>query len=57
MSGRCSPNQLPNRVEWLCGRGDVYTLLTDRPDNRRPLDWERNQIDLLMMEGRVFECP
>jgi hypothetical protein len=38
-------------------RGDVYTLLTDRPDNRRPLDWERNQIDLLLMEGRVFECP
>jgi predicted house-cleaning noncanonical NTP pyrophosphatase (MazG superfamily) len=32
-------------------------LLTDRPDNRRPLDWERNQVDLLMMEGRVFECP
>ena len=32
-------------------RGDVYTLLTDRPDNRRPLDWERNQVDLLMMEG------
>jgi len=38
-------------------RGDVYTLLTDRPDNRRPLDWERNQIDLLLMEGRVFACP
>jgi hypothetical protein len=38
-------------------RGHVYTLLTDRPDNRRPLDWERNQVDLLMMEGRVFECP
>jgi hypothetical protein len=38
-------------------RGDVYTLLTDRPDNRRPLDWERNQVDLLLMEGRVFECP
>ena len=44
-------------MEWLCGRGDVYTLLTDRPDNRRPLDWERNQIDLLLMEGHVFECP
>jgi hypothetical protein len=38
-------------------RGDVYTLLTDRPDNRRPLDWERNQVDLLLMEGRVFERP
>jgi hypothetical protein len=35
----------------------VYTLLTDRPDNRRPLDWERNHIDLLLMEGRSFACP
>jgi hypothetical protein len=32
-------------------RGDVYTLLTDRPDNRRPLDWERNKVDLMLMEG------
>ncbi len=38
-------------------RGMIYTLLTDRPDNRRPLTWERNQIEILMMEGRVFECP
>jgi hypothetical protein len=38
-------------------RGSVYTLLTDRPDNRRPLTWERNQVEILMMEGRVFECP
>jgi hypothetical protein len=39
------------------GRGEVYTLLTDRPDNRRPLDWERNHVDLLLMEGRIFTCP
>jgi hypothetical protein len=38
-------------------RGMIYTLLTDRPDNRRPLTWERNQIEILMMEGRIFECP
>ena len=38
-------------------RGAVYRLLTDRPDNRRPLTWERNQIDLLMMEGNDFHCP
>lgn len=38
-------------------RGDTYTLLTERPDNRRPLTWERNQIDILIMEGQVFECP
>ncbi|MCS7031898.1 MAG: HNH endonuclease [Gloeomargarita sp. SKYG116] len=38
-------------------RGDVYTLLTDRPDNRRPLTWERNQIDVLLMEGHSFICP
>ena len=39
------------------GRGEVYTLLTDRPDNRRPLTWEHNQIDLLLLEGQVFRCP
>lgn len=38
-------------------RGITYTLLTARPDNRRPLTWERNQMDILMMEGQVFECP
>jgi hypothetical protein len=35
----------------------VYQLLTDRPDNRRPLTWERNQVDLLIMEGLEFRCP
>jgi hypothetical protein len=38
-------------------RGDIYSLLTDRPDNRRPLTWERNHINILMMEGNVFVCP
>lgn len=38
-------------------RGHVYTLLTARPDNRRPLTWERNNIDLLLMEGNYFLCP
>ena len=38
-------------------RGAIYSLLTARPDNRRPLTWERNQIDILMMEGAAFTCP
>lgn len=38
-------------------RGDIYRLLTARPDNRRPLTWERNQIDILLMEGNQFTCP
>jgi hypothetical protein len=38
-------------------RGIIYGLLTDRPDNRRPLTWERNQIDILVMEGHGFICP
>ena len=37
-------------------RGYIYGLLTSRPDNRRPLTWERNQIDLLIMEGTEFTC-
>jgi hypothetical protein len=38
-------------------RGEIYRLLTDRPDNRRPLTWERNQIEVLLMEGKEFTCP
>ena len=38
-------------------RGYIYRLLTERPDNRRPLTWERNQIDILLMEDKVFICP
>ncbi|HEY9660878.1 MAG TPA: HNH endonuclease domain-containing protein [Allocoleopsis sp.] len=38
-------------------RGAIYTLLTDRPDNRRPLSWESNQIDILLLEGEEFRCP
>jgi hypothetical protein len=38
-------------------RGKVYSLLTDHPENRRPLTWERNQVDILMMEGTAFTCP
>jgi hypothetical protein len=38
-------------------RGLIYRLVTARPDNRRPLTWERNQIDLLLMEGQEFICP
>jgi hypothetical protein len=38
-------------------RGHVYSLLTSRPDNRRPLTWERNCVDLSIMEGQRFDCP
>jgi hypothetical protein len=38
-------------------RGQVYTLLTARPDNRRPLSWERNQVDILLHEQVSFTCP
>lgn len=38
-------------------RGQVYSLLTARPDNRRPFKWERNQVDLLLLERITFTCP
>ena len=41
----------------VINRGDIYYLLTARPDNRRPLTWERNRVELLMMEGVTFVCP
>lgn len=46
-------------TEALAGveRGIIYGFLTDRPENRRPLTWERNQVEILMMEGKEFSCP
>ncbi|MFB9992671.1 hypothetical protein ACFFLM_11900 [Deinococcus oregonensis] len=38
-------------------RGDLFTLLTAPPAGRVPLTWERHQVKLLMLEGRVFQCP
>ena len=38
-------------------RGEIYELLTSRPDNRRPLSWERNRVDILFLEGHTFTCP
>lgn len=38
-------------------RGDIFSVLTSRPDNRVSLTWERNQIDILLMEGECFICP
>jgi hypothetical protein len=38
-------------------RGIVYAMLTVRPDNRRPLTWERNYVDLLLRDGHEFTCP
>ncbi|HEY9658649.1 MAG TPA: HNH endonuclease domain-containing protein, partial [Allocoleopsis sp.] len=45
-----------NARQPIC-RGSIYKLLTDRPDNRRPLTWESNQIDILLMEGHEFCSP
>jgi HNH endonuclease len=37
--------------------GMIYNLLVARPNNRRPLKWERNRVELLMMDGHQFICP
>lgn len=38
-------------------RGLAYRLLTDQPQNRLSLTWERNAISLLVQHGAVFLCP
>ncbi len=38
-------------------RGEVYKLLTDHPENRLPLVWEKNAVNVLMDEGIRFICP
>lgn len=44
-------------VDAGAGRGEAFRLLTARPDSRVALTWERNQIDILLMEGQTFSCP
>ena len=50
-------SQFTERVSDGTTRGVAYALLTERPDNRLSCEWERNQVDLLMLEGARFECP
>lgn len=38
-------------------RGAIYQMLTSRPESRRPLTWERNAVNLLLLEGHAFTCP
>jgi hypothetical protein len=38
-------------------RGKAYWLLTAHPESRRPLTWERNHIEILLLEGETFTCP
>jgi len=35
----------------------IHALLTSRPDERRMVIWERNQIDRLLLQGFTFHCP
>ena len=45
------------RVSGTVSRGSAYVLLTERPDNRLPVTWERNQVELAIAEGARFACP
>lgn len=37
--------------------GQVFQLLISRPDNRVPLDWERNRFIAVMGQNVRFQCP
>ena len=38
-------------------RGEAFSRLTITPAARLPLTWERNQVQLLMLEGTRVRCP
>jgi hypothetical protein len=38
-------------------RGEVFAMLTESAEERRPLSWERKHIDQLLRKGESFECP
>jgi hypothetical protein len=38
----------------MVSRGSAFEILTDK---RKPLTWERNNINILILEGQQFICP
>ena len=48
---------ITKKNERQASRGEVYALLTSRPDNRCSLSWERNQVNILLQENHYFTCP
>jgi hypothetical protein len=38
-------------------RGAIFELLTDKSEGRKSLSWERNNINILILEGGQFICP
>jgi len=53
----CSFTQTVNQTNPMAQPSTVYNFLTVRPDKRRMVSWEHNQIDMLLMEGFKFHCP
>ena len=41
----------------LFSRGRAFEFLTDKNNGRKPLTWERNNINILILEGQQFICP
>ena len=37
--------------------GNVFQLMISRPDNRVPLEWERNRFIAIMGQNITFQCP
>lgn len=56
-TGRTAQHIAEQTTARPAARGHIYELLTERPGNRRPLSRERNQVDILILEGHEFVCP
>jgi hypothetical protein len=41
----------------IVSRGTAFEILTDKNNGRKPLTWERNNINILILEGQKFICP
>lgn len=50
-------DRLPQARWRHADRGEVFDLLTDQPEDRRGLTWERAQIRAMLLAGEEFACP
>lgn len=41
----------------IVSRGVAFEMLTDKKNSRKPLTWERNNINIPILEGQRFICP
>ncbi len=57
MNGALFSERVEQENQQKVHRCYIYRLLTDRPNKRINLDWEKGRINNLLKDGITFICP